>query len=286
MKKNKILLILLIVICLTFSFSTAALANNLIVTVLNVGQADCSLIQFPNGKTMLIDAGLSDINSENNIIKFIKNKNINNIDIFIVTHPHADHMGGAIAILNNFNINTILDDGLVTASGLQKRYYQAIKNTNGKIKFVVVKSGYNIDMDNVSINILAPNKILTGTPSDANNNSIVTYIKYNNISFLFPGDMEEDERHTIINTIPPVTVLKAAHHGSRNGTDKQLLSLIKPKYIVFSYGIGNEYKHPHKQVIKLLEQFNNIIRLDTPNGNITFITDGNVISAEQNGRKY
>jgi len=237
---------------------------------LNVGQGDCSYFIFPNGKNMLVDAGSS--KSKSAIAAFLKEHKVKKIDLLVATHPHSDHIGAICEVVKNYDIAEVWDSGYIHGSNYQKKFYKAVLDK--KIPFKKVSAGQNKNFGDVTVKVLAPVRILSGTNSDANNNSIVLLVSYGNVSFLMTGDMEREERNSF--EIPCATVLKAAHHGSRTGTDKALLSRIKPKIITLSYGEGNEYGHPHKSVVKAIEDFN-LLRFDTKDGTICIATDGNEI---------
>lgn len=250
-------------------------SNMLRFYALNVGQGDCSCFIFPDGKSMLVDAGTS--KSKNAIIAFLKEHNIKKIDLLVATHPHADHIGSICAVIDKFEIGEIWDSGYNHGSNYQKKFYEKVLNKN--IPFKRVSAGYTKDFENVRIKVLAPVRLLSGTNSDANNNSIVLLVSYGQISFLMTGDMERAERNTF--ELPIATVLKAAHHGSRTGTDKAMLSRVKPEIITLSYGEGNEYGHPHKSVVNAIKKFH-LLRFDTKDGTICIATDGKNLKYNKN----
>lgn len=236
---------------------------------IDVGQGDSSLFIFPTGETMLIDAGPA--SAAKDLTRWLKQRGLKKIDILVATHPHADHIGGMGAVIEAFKIGEIWDSGYAHGSDLQIKFYQTIKNT--KIPFGRPKRGYTREIGDAVIEVLAPASELLGTSSDANNNSIVLRITYGAVSFLMTGDMDAEERRTI-SPLPQSTVLKAAHHGSRTGTDAKMLREVNPQIIIFSYKMGNSYGHPHKEVLQLLVKNKHIKRFDTAGGTIRIKTDG------------
>ncbi|MCE5202323.1 MAG: MBL fold metallo-hydrolase [Synergistaceae bacterium] len=236
--------------------------------VLNVGQGDCSLFIFPNGQTMLIDAGTED--SGKGIVRYLKSCGVKKIDCLVATHPHSDHIGGMKTVIEKFKIGKIWDSGFILGSKPQKDFYITIKNKN--IRFGRPKRGYSEKFGEVLVEVLAPAAELRNTDSDANNNCLVLLITYGKVSFLMAGDMEEEERRTI-EPLPLCAVLKAAHHGSKNGTDMRMLRETSPIAVILSYGKDNSYGFPHKEVVLALSKMR-IKRFDTVNGALKFRTDG------------
>jgi len=239
---------------------------------LDVGEGDSSLFIFPNGQTMLIDAGPEDAGFK--VVRYLKNRGVKKIDCLVATHPHSDHIGGMIAVLDKFEIGKVWDSGFILGSKPQRDFYIEIKRR--KIRFGRPKRGYAEKFGDVSVEVLAPAKEIKNSPSDANNNSLVLLITYGAVSFLMTGDMEAQERGTIWPP-PRCTVLKAAHHGSRNGTDKSFLEATSPKIVILSYGKGNRYGHPHEETVNAIAEMG-IKRFDTAEGTLKFKTDGTKIT--------
>jgi len=253
---------------------------------IDVGQGDSSLFIFPDGKTMLVDAGTSE--AGNAVVDFLKSKGVKKIDLLVATHPHSDHIGGMQDVLSEFEIGKIWDSGYIHGSSYQKKFYMMVKEKN--IPFGRPKRGYSEKFGGVTIDVLAPVSEMHGTKSDANNNSIVMLVTYGNVSFLMTGDMEREERRSI-EPLPQATVLKAAHHGSRNGTDVKMLREVRPLIITISYAKNNDYGHPHKQVVKAIARAG-IMRFDTMDGTIQLSTDGKDVKYQKDrvvqneGQKY
>ncbi|MDO5562052.1 MAG: MBL fold metallo-hydrolase [Synergistaceae bacterium] len=248
---------------------------------LDVGQGDSFFFIFPDGKTMLIDAGPEDAGRK--IVRYIKSCGVKKIDLLVATHPHSDHIGGMQAVLKNFEIGKIWDSGYNHGSKPQEDFYRRIKKEN--IPFGRPKRGYSEKFGGAVIDVLAPSKLLKGTARDANNNCIVLRITYGSVSFLMTADMEREQRMTIP-ALPQSTVLKAAHHGSYNGTDRHVLDSVAPKFVVLSYGKGNPYGYPHKEIVGDIAK-RKLIRFDTADGVVKLKTDGQNISypSEAEGKK-
>lgn len=238
----------------------------------DVGQGDSFLFMLPTGETILIDAGPED--SAKKLVRELKQLEIKKIDLLVATHPHSDHIGGMKKVLSNFMIGKVWDSGYIHGSPLQKSFYVNIQKKN--IPFGRPKRGYNEMIGGALIEVLAPVRLLRGTRSDANNNCLVLKVTYGKTSFLMLADMEREERSTI-GSLPKATVLKVSHHGSSNGTDMSLLQEVRPIVAVLSYGKNNSYGYPHREVTRAVSALG-IIRLDTKNGTLNIISDGERIT--------
>ena len=196
----------------------------------------------------------------------------------VATHPHSDHIGGMRRIISNFQIGKIWDSGFISNSPLQKNFYSTIQNK--EIPFGRPKRGHSEKMGDVLVQVLAPARLIRGTKRDANNNCLVMNIKYGSTDFLMLADMEREQRSTV-SPLPRAAVLKASHHGSSNGTDISLLKEVRPYFIILSYGRNNSYGYPHKEVVRAVSSLG-IIRLDTKDGTVRIVSDGENISYPQN----
>lgn len=243
---------------------------------INVGQGDSSLFILPDGRTILIDAGPED--AGRHVVRFLKDCGVKRIDLLVATHAHSDHIGGMKAVIAAFPIGTVWDSGFLHGSPIQSNFYKTINKKS--IPFGRPKRGFTKKMGDVLIEVLAPSMLLHGTESDANNNCLVLRISYGKVSFLMAADMEREQRATI-RPLPSSTVLKAAHHGSSNGTDMILLKEISPSLIILSYGHGNSYGYPHKEVVKAILK-TRAKRFDTKKGTINIRTDGIKLTYPEN----
>jgi competence protein ComEC len=254
--------------------SWAAPSGYLAVAVIDVGQGDSILVQFPNGQDMLVDAGEQEAGPR--VVQYLRSRGVTRIDILVATHPHADHIGGMLRVLGAFPVGKVWDSGYIHGSRTQEDFLRTIKAKG--VRFGKPKAGFTEQVGQATIKVLAPPaEPLSGTDSDANNSSIVLRITYGSVSFLLPGDMQAEERATVA-TWPRSTVLKVAHHGSRNGTDVAFAKAVAPEYAVISYGAGNPYGHPHAETITALQSAGAKVLSTAADGTVVFTTDGKSIS--------
>ncbi|HHX59387.1 MAG TPA: MBL fold metallo-hydrolase [Epulopiscium sp.] len=247
--------------------------RELIVDFIDVGQGDAILITTPDGNTMLIDAG--DNSQEEHMVSFLHKKGIKKIDFVIGTHPHADHIGGLDAVIRNFDIGEIYMPKIAHTTKTFEDVLIAIKERGHTIK--TAKAGVTLDLDKtMNVQMLGP---VSNSYTDINDYSAVVKLKYGKMTFLFTGDAEKTSEYEMIEKGYPLdsVVLKVGHHGSDTSTTDEFLEAVNPKYAVISSQKDNKYGHPHKDIIKKLED-NNIIYFDTQrHGTTTAITNGQEI---------
>lgn len=128
-----------------------AKVDNLVVNVVDVGQGDAILIRTP-GQVTLVDSG--DVPARDKLVAYIKKQGITAIDTLIITHPHADHLGGATAILDNFTVRRIYDSGQTTTSALYRQYLAAATKKN--IPFALLTADKEVDIGGGTLKILNP----------------------------------------------------------------------------------------------------------------------------------
>lgn len=248
---------------------------------IDVGHGDCILIKSPDGKAMLVDAG--DQKAGEMVLDYLRKMRVSRLDIFAMTHPHADHIGGVVKVLDNLNVSRIIDSGYSHGSKLQQQVLEKIEEQ--RIPYVVGREDqkYRLGKD-VSIEILSPKrKLFENTKNDANNNSLVIKVTYGNVSVLLTGDIQREAESALLASRKNIesSILKIAHHGSSDSTSIELLRLVKPGYVVISVGGDNEYGHPHRATLRRLspERLGAKVFRTDQNGTIVLTTDGIAVVA-------
>ena len=165
------------------SAAAVSASENLTVHFIDVGQCDSELIQF-NGKNVLIDAG--DQDSGPRVTSYLRSHGVTSLDLVVATHPHEDHIGGLITILNDIPINQVLDSGQTHTTQTFENYLNLIDQKN--ILFNIAERGQTIDLDpSLKIEVLSPPATLFA--GYLNQNSVVLRVTYNMVSFLLAGDV-------------------------------------------------------------------------------------------------
>jgi len=243
---------------------------------LDVGQGDCILVQFPNGRNMLVDAGKND--SAGTIMDYLKARGIAKLDYLVGTHPHEDHIGSLDTVIQKIPVGEILLPKVTTNTRTYRELLEAIAGKGMQV--TTAKAGVNIlEEEGLSVKVLAP---LGSSYEELNNDSAVIKITYREASFLLEGDAEaESEKELLANGADLRSdVLKVGHHGSNSSTSPAFLSAVKPKYAVISLGVDNEYHHPHPTTLAKLKKAGTELYRTDEKGTIVFTTDGKDIKVE------
>jgi competence protein ComEC len=221
---------------------------------INIGQGDSALIESPNGKNILVDSGPS--RSWNALQNYLNKRGIKKIDLLINSHPHADHIGNAARIIENYGVKVILDSGFAHPIRAYRDLLDAIDTHKASLK--LARKGRKINIgDNLFIEILGPQTpLIRGSRSDANSNSIIFKLSYGKHSILFTGDAEEETEQRLLmgGDNLSATILKVAHHGSRHASGHSFLAAVRSKLAVISCSQKNRYGHPAKETLHRLKQ--------------------------------
>lgn len=238
---------------------------------LDVGQGDATLITC-DGHAMLIDAG--DDTKGTAIQNYLKKQKIKSLDYLILTHPDADHIGGAPVIITKFEIAKVFVSNFEKDNSTYRKLIQALDDNNLKSSTPAVKSKYSLGT--AEFTILAPNDTYE-TPNDS---SIALLMKNGKNSFLFTGDAEATaEMDILANGIDiSADVYKVGHHGSRSSTSQRFFKAVKPDYAVISCGEGNSYGHPHAETLNTLRTNGVAVYRTDEDGTIIATSDGKTIS--------
>ena len=212
---------------------------------MDIGQGDSILIRSPEGKTALVDAGPT----RDAAAKLLKGKGITALDIVIVSHHHSDHYGGMDQVIRNFKPKYFMATGSSHTTKGYLKLLQTVKS-EGITAVAPTAKPRKIELGSVLLTVFPQPPL---DHQEENNNSIGIRLEYGKFSVLMTGDSETNERQWWLahesSLIRDCTILKLAHHGSRNGTDQHWLDLVQPEIAVASLGSGNDYGHPHSETI-------------------------------------
>lgn len=256
-------LVLLLIIPL-FIWQWALLPVSPRVYFLDVGQGDCSILRWPNGKTMVIDAGFRYRNRDMGrdiVLPALQSLGCTRIQWLVLTHPHNDHLGGMKTLLRQIPVDTVItfqsDYGSLTY-----RSTLALIDSLG-IVLCYTEPGMQIRLDRKSIiTVLWP-------PADhaaysLNNASVVLQLNHGNIRCLFTGDLEYQGERALLEVHPDLRsqILKIGHHGSITSTSEEFLTRVAPDFAVISVAEKNKFGHPSPVTLQRL-QYHEVTTFET-----------------------
>ncbi len=263
--------IIISTLCLGASMvSSAADAEQMEVHFIDVGQGDATLIKCGE-HAMLVDT--ADASKGTAIQNYLKKQGIQKLDYLILTHPDADHIGGAPVIITKLEIDKVFVSNFEKDNKTYQKLIQALDNK--RLKAVTPKVGAEYLLGTAKITILAPDREYDN-PNDA---SVCFLIQNGENRFLFTGDAEEKAQEELLSGKPDLSadVYHAGHHGSRTSTTEEFLEAVKPTYAVISCGEGNSYGHPHAQTLNLFRTNGISVFRTDEQGSIVATSDGKEI---------
>ena len=230
----------------------------------DVGQGACSIVEFPSGDVLVIDAGDGSFSQTNKLVRYIKGLKPKSLGM-LLTHADVDHYGGFEAFLEVFDAETFYlpvfgsesDDYISLLKRIKKKgcktkvlkRYDVIADTSGA--YLVALSPYSIDETN------------------GNDSSTVLYLQYGNVKALFCGDISATRERQLVSEyaldetlfdscgfevrLRDLQILSVPHHGSASSSSSEWLGLIKPETAVISCGAGNAYAHPSDKALARLK---------------------------------
>lgn len=257
------------------SDSINANVNGIIeISYLDVGQGDSAYIRV-NDKDILIDAGPR--SDSDKLLEQLKEKNIDDFEIVIATHPHEDHIGGMTKVLENYEVEEFYMPKATSNTKTFENMITMLKNKN--INTEVIKEGSFFDLgDGAKIEVYSP---ISEKYDDLNNYSPIMKLTFGENSFIFTGDAEVLEEKEVLAKYSNdlnADVIKFGHHGSSTSSSDEFIKAISPTYGIISCGVDNSYGHPHKETLSIIEKYDIKTYRTDKNGEITITSDGNNIT--------
>ena len=238
---------------------------------IDVGQGDSTLITCGN-HSMLIDAG--DDSKGTAIQNYLQKQKVEKLDYLVLTHPDADHIGGAPVIITKFDIDKVFMSNYEKDDKTYQKLIQALDNK--RLKYSTPKVGTQYSLGTATVTILAPNNKY----DNPNDSSIALLIQNGDNTLLFTGDAGEDAENDILkNKIAiSVDVYKVGHHGSRYSTSKDFFKAVNSTCAVISCGENNSYGYPHAETLNTLRTNGVKVYRTDEEGTIIATSDGKNIT--------
>ncbi len=249
------------------------------VVFFDVGQGDSALINLPGNHEILIDGG-PDMSVLYKLGKYLPVYD-RDIELMILTHPHADHVTGLVEVLQRYKVKKIIYTGVKYKSKIYQKFLELVNNNNAPQRVSAGVKSINLDNKNDILKIIYPWENFENKEfKDLNNSSIVVKLDTPDKDFLFTGDISvkvekkilrflkcaETEHCPLLNA----DVLKVAHQGSETSSSEAFLKAVSPKWAVIPVGANNKFGHPSLRVIKRLERIGAKVFRTDKDGDVIF----------------
>lgn len=254
-KKITLLLLAALAIFVWYALFAWGARGTIEVTFFDVGQGDAALIQTQDGVQVLIDGG-----PDNTILSKL-GKAVpywdREIELIILTHPHADHLDGLIEVLKNYDVRHVLYSGADYHTADYAEWQRLLAEQ--QITITIARAGQRIHLtDDAYLDVLAPFENFSNiTPDNPHDATVVARLNYRgSTSILFTGDTErrlEFELTQRVADMLDADILKIGHHGSKTSSSELFLKTVSPDVAIIPVGRKNRYGHPHESVLTRLE---------------------------------
>ncbi len=274
-------ILILSLLALDWSILANVVSNSnprLTVTAIDVGQGDATLIRFPNGRVMLVDAGPKSVGydaGERIVGPFLRKSGIRRIDALVVSHGHSDHLGGIPYLLAHFSVRTLLEGDTIAHSRLESEMIDVARERG--VPLVIKGAGSRIDLDGTTRIYVVHPRFPFDRSRNLNNQSVVLKIVYGETSMLLAGDSElpaEEKISRRYGSFLSSGLLKAGHHGSRTSSGPAFLHYVGPRTALVSVGTKNKFHHPSPEVMQRMQSMNVAVMRTDREGAVIFQSDG------------
>jgi competence protein ComEC len=257
--------------------------------MIDVGQGDAVALRTPRGRWILVDAGRAWRGGDAGratVIPYLRRRG-GPIAAFVLSHPHADHAGGAATIVRALRPDVFWDGAYIGTSETYREALMAVATAG--VTWQRVRPGQRVTIDDVQLDFLAPDSIWTRELDDPNEASVVLRARYGAVRFLLVGDAEREEERWLLerdSLALRAEVLKVGHHGSITSTTTGFLRVVRPSIALVSVGAGNTYGHPNAHVLaSLAAQGATVLRTDR-HGSVVVRTDGATLEIQAQGERW
>lgn len=257
--------------------------------MIDVGQGDAVALRTPRGRWILVDAGRAWRGGDagrTTVIPYIRRLG-GSLAAFVLTHPHADHAGGAATVLRALRPALFWDGAYVGTSDTYREALEAARAAG--ITWERVRPGIRRVIDDVELEFLAPDSAWARELADPNEASVVVRARYRAVRFLLVGDAEREEERWLVardSLALRADVLKVGHHGSTTSTTERFLRAVRPSIALVSVGAGNTYGHPGPQVLASLAASGATVLRTDRQGHLVVRSDGSTLEIQAQGERW
>jgi competence protein ComEC len=248
--------------------------------MIDVGQGDAVALRTRRGHWVLFDAGRiweGGDAGRRTVIPYIAHRG-GQLEAFVLSHPHADHVGGAASVIHALHPRVYFDGAFVAANAAYRSSLFAARSEGSQWRRV--HPGDSLVIDEATVLFLAPDSAFAASLPDPNNASAVALIRVGDVRMLMMGDAEREEERWLLEHAPEqlrADVLKVGHHGSSTSSTPDFLDAVRPRIALVSVGEGNTYGHPSVEIMaSLAERGTEVVRTDKV-GTVIVETDGRIV---------
>ena len=260
------------------------------VDFLDVDQADATLVRFPDGRSLLVDAagqvrGQADVGGRV-VVPAVWALGVRWLDYFAITHGHPDHIGGAGAVLRDLRPREVWEGIPVPSSEPLARLRGAARAVGAAWR---TRNGGHVQaIGGVRVRVLHPPAPDWERPRVRNDDSLVLELRYGNVSIVLPGDIEAGVEAAVAAALDPVLwrVVKAPHHGSRTSSSVAFLGVLNPTLAVVSAGRDHVFGHPHPEVVARYEAAGAVVLATGEEGALAACTDGRSLAVSTHDGRW
>lgn len=256
--------------------------NELRITFFDVGQGDAALFEFPDGRTLLVDAGDRTERfdyGERVIASYMRRMGLGRLDNVVITHPHADHLGGIISIINKFSVGRVVEPKIVYSDSLT-HFVDSLLIVKKMTKKLVCSGDTLSGYGHASVFVLNPGigDSMT-TAADLNDRSVVLKLVYGRCSFLMTGDagVAMENEWLKKGSLLRAQVVKVAHHGSSTASSWPFCRQTSPDLAVISVASRNRFHHPSPAIVARWQKAAGQVAATAERGAIVLACNGDTI---------